>query len=76
MNWDTVFYSVLVCGALTGITLAVCHISKKPTDQCHAVQIVEVGGCNKHGQCGVLFADGSRGTELLPVKGEAVEVCE
>ncbi len=33
-------------------------------------RVLEVGGCDSSGVCGVLYSDGSRGKESYPVKGQ------
>lgn len=34
--------------------------------------VVKVGGCDKWGECGVIYANGTVSTEYYPVEGETV----
>lgn len=57
-------YLVLLC------LLMSCNFYEQKV--CKEKVILEVGGCDKYGDCGVIYLDGKKGLESFPVKGEKV----
>jgi hypothetical protein len=43
---------------------------------CEETQVLEVGGCDSNGECGVFLSNGKYDRLKYPVKGQKVKVCE
>ena len=43
---------------------------------CVESTVVSVGGCDKYGECGVMFANGAKGVIYYPVVGQKLNVKE
>lgn len=44
-------------------------------NQCYQWKtVLDIGGCNKSGYCGVKYTDGSFGSQHMPVIGQSFEV--
>lgn len=46
-----------------------------PPPECITKKIIQIGGCDRGGRCGVQYEDGSRGKWSYPTLGETIEVC-
>jgi hypothetical protein len=71
---DLVF-NAMVAG-MTVVALAVCVLVSGGCSPCRyaSKKVVKVGGCDRFGECGVRYNDGSSGSCYYPVEGSTCEV--
>lgn len=59
---------ILLFLLIGGCTVAAVRYAPESVQVCS--KIVEVGGCDHYGQCGVVLENGRIGSDYFPVKGK------
>ncbi len=67
---------ILVLLSFCGCTPKSTAMSASNDYTCTELTITKVGGCKKSGYCGVIYSNGEKGGEYIPVEGEKVKVCK
>jgi hypothetical protein len=78
-NEDAAFYFFIFGGMLWFCTTLFIEIGIQYLyfdKVCRNYKVAEVGGCNKEGQCGIIYEDGTAGYAYLPVKGGYENICQ
>lgn len=64
----------ILCGIVA--LLVVAYVAQELTCTRETVMITQVGGCDKDGNCGVLYSNGKKTWSYLPTVGETKSVCK
>jgi hypothetical protein len=72
MNRATIFCAMSICAVFLSSCGNPCGKGKTP-EQVYS-KVVEIGGCNRYGDCSAMLENGKVVYRNLPVKGESVKV--